>query len=207
MRTGWGINIVCNKYTLSNQITISFILRYTPTLWHSFIQLTQPPSLVTTSLSHNGTTTTTNFYASFHNNGNILSLAPQECHDLFLSVQNALGAVNGEITQALAKVRSTEFMVIVTYVRWIIVLSPLLMVYSSTLHYSETASERPWTSRIFASTANGSSSVYLGGLYIFPMYSSSLATFRCRSKDSRKSVWKRRTFSDVEASKLTAIDV
>jgi hypothetical protein len=68
--------------------------------------------------------------------------------------------------------------------------SPLLTVYSLSLHYSETASERHWTSRVFMSTANGSS-VYLGGLHIFPMHLSSRAIFQCRGKDSRKSVWRR----------------
>jgi hypothetical protein len=46
-----------------------------------------------------------------------LSYAPQQCHDLILSVQNALGQVDVEIAQELAKVQSTEFMVVVMYVR------------------------------------------------------------------------------------------
>jgi hypothetical protein len=45
-----------------------------------------------------------------------LSYAPQECRDLFVSIQKALGEVEGEIIRALAKVQSTEFIIVVTYV-------------------------------------------------------------------------------------------
>ena len=47
-----------------------------------------------------------------------LLYTPQQCQDLILLVQNALGEVNGEITRELAKVGSTEFMVVAAYVRW-----------------------------------------------------------------------------------------
>jgi hypothetical protein len=45
-----------------------------------------------------------------------LSYAPQESHALFLSAQNAIGEVSGEITRALAlqKIRTTKLMVVVT---------------------------------------------------------------------------------------------
>ena len=82
---------------------------------------------------------------------------------------------------------------------------PLLTAYSSSLHPSKTASECHWTLRVFASTANGGSA-YLGGIHAFPLNSSSGATFQRRSKDSRKSRWRHRTFAGVEAYELTATD-
>jgi hypothetical protein len=65
-------------------------------------------------------------------------------------------------------------------------------------------SEHHWTLRIFASTPNGGSgSVYLGGVHAFPFHSSFDATFRRRSKDSKRSPWKYRSFADVEVYELT----
>jgi hypothetical protein len=133
-----------------------------------------------------------------------LSYAPQERCNLILALQNALREIDREVTRGLAEVQSTEYMVVVTYVRWTFFpsLFPLPTVHSSTFHSSDTASELHWTSRIFASPGNGDS-VYLGGLHVFPLNSSSCATFRCRDKD-RRSVWKQRTFAVVEAYELTA---
>ena len=133
-----------------------------------------------------------------------LSYAPQERRNLIPALQNALREIDGEIRRGLAEVQSTEYMVVVTYVRWTFFpsLFPLPTVHSSALHPSGTASEPHWTSRIFASVGNGDS-VYLGGLHVFPLNSSSRATFRCRDEDKR-SVWKRRTFTVVEAYELTA---
>ena len=45
-----------------------------------------------------------------------LSYAPRQRRELILSIETALGEVDGEITRELARVGSTEFMVVVTYV-------------------------------------------------------------------------------------------
>ena len=63
------------------------------------------------------------------------------CQDLILSVQNALGEVNGEITRELAKIGSTEFRVVVTYVRWPIFF--LLSCQWSTVRFSIPQKWRP----------------------------------------------------------------
>jgi hypothetical protein len=46
-----------------------------------------------------------------------ISYTPQQCRDLILSIRNALGEVDVEITRELVKVQSTEFMVVITYVQ------------------------------------------------------------------------------------------
>lgn len=84
-----------------------------------------------------------------------------------------------------------------------------LLSISSTFRDSITEPEPHWTSRVFASTPNGGS-IYLGGLHSFSSDSLSVATFRPRRQDNKKSPWRHRTLADFpnrKVLKLTMADI
>lgn len=201
-----------SKSTLSDQITTYPFLLLLPRflrscfpcfLQHRTLSLSFTSPFAIDFLSHHGTTTTV---FAFHN---VFSLAAPNplvhvsrmprAHSIYpaRSWTDQWGdhsrACQGPVCRIYGgcNVRSMKILIFL-----------LLMFHSSTLHPSGTASERHWTLRVFASTANGGS-VYLGGIHAFPVNSSSSATFRRRRKDNRNSPWRRRTFGDVQVYRLT----
>lgn len=139
-----------------------------------------------------------------------LSYEAQDRRDLVRSIWRALAEVNDIISQELARIQSTGIIaVIVSWVfrrRGVFYFLYWPLIHSSTFHDSKTEHEPHWTSRVFASTPNGGS-VYLGGLHSFSSNSLSVATFRPRRQDNRKSYWRRRTLSDFPNSKVRKLKI